>query len=98
MSPLHLVLRVLHDSQARGTLRLNLGVFPCTWRGIATLAFGAAAPSLSSSTGADLLALASRADEAPHIGGRLGVAGALWGLDCFDGPSFSDLEPSPGGL
>lgn len=97
MSPLHLVLRVLHDSQARGTLRLNLGVFPCAWRGIATLAFGATTPSPSSGNGVDLLPLASR-DEAPHIGGRLGVAGALWGLDCFDGPSFCDLEPSPGGL
>jgi hypothetical protein len=98
VSPLHLVLRVLHDSQARGTLRLNRGVFPGVWRGIATFAFGATTPSPSSSSGVDLLALASREDEAPHIGGRLGVAGALWGLDCFDGPSFCDLEPSPGGL
>lgn len=72
---------------------------PVVWRGIATLALGAAAPPPpSSKIGVDLLALASRAEEAPQIGGRLGVAGALWGFDCFDGPSFWDLEPSPGGL
>lgn len=96
VSPLHFVLRCLHDSQARGTRRLYRWVlFPGSWRGIATFALEALALAnfASPNAGVELDVLPPRGASAPE--GRRGVAGALCGPDCF---AESSAAPSPGEL